>query len=225
MIVHLFLGFKRLAISQFLIGLSCLSFFAWPPVGMATSSSVVAPATILIYGDSLSAAYGISTQQGWVTLLQKKLEAEHYQYRIVNASISGETTSGGLSRLASKLAETQPAIVLLELGGNDGLRGLPIREMHHNLDQMIKLSQKAGAKVLLIGMQIPPNYGLNYAKSFSQTYSDLSQAHNIKLLPFLLEKIATQPQFTLEDGLHPNSLAQPLLVNTIWPYLKSLLKK
>ncbi|MGZ8262447.1 MAG: arylesterase [Methylotenera sp.] len=180
---------------------------------------------ILIYGDSLSAAYGIPQQQGWATLLQKKLDSQHYHYDVINASISGETTSGGLSRLTSTLAETKATIIILELGANDGLRGLPLKEMSANLSTMIKHSKKAGAKVLLLGIRIPPNYGPKYTESFSQIYTKLSKKHRVSLVPFMLENVAAKPQLIQEDGLHPNALGQPIVLENIWPHLQLLLKK
>ncbi len=221
-----FLRFKRLAVSQLLIGLSCLglSIVALPSVAIAKTASISTP-TILVYGDSLSAAYGIPQQEGWAALLQQKLTAQRYQYKVVNASISGETTSGGLSRLNAKLAETKPAIVILALGGNDGLRGLPIKEMTANLNTMIKSSKEYGAKVLLIGMKIPPNYGPGYTNAFSQTYTQLSKKHQISLVPFMLENVAANPKLILDDGLHPNMLGQPIILDNVWQQLKQLLKK
>lgn len=180
---------------------------------------------ILVYGDSLSASYGVAKQQGWVAFLQKKLNDQHYKYDVVNASISGETTSGGLTRLASTLAKTNPTIIILELGANDGLRGLPVKNMVENLSNMISQSKKAKAKVLLIGMRIPPNYGPQYTESFSNTYPQLSQQHKVSLVPFMLENIAAQPNLIQDDGLHPNALGQPMMLNNIWPKLQLMLKK
>lgn len=195
------------------------SFVALPVTAMAENPK------ILIYGDSLSAAYGIAQQQGWPILLQKKLIAKHYQYNVINASISGETTSGGLSRLAAALDEFKPNIIILELGANDGLRGLPLKEMSQNLSAMITLSKKSKAKVLLVGMRIPPNYGPKYTASFSQTYSQLSQQHKISLVPFMLENIAAKPNLIQEDGLHPNALGQRMILDNIWPKLQLMLKR
>jgi acyl-CoA thioesterase-1 len=201
------------------ISLLGFSFVALPVTAMAENPK------ILIYGDSLSAAYGIAQQQGWPTLLQKKLIAKHYQYDVINASISGETTSGGLSRLAAALDEFKPNIIILELGANDGLRGLPLKEMSQNLSAMITLSKKSKAKVLLVGMRIPPNYGPQYTASFSQTYSQLSQQHKISLVPFMLENIAAKPNLIQEDGLHPNALGQGMILDNIWPKLQLMLKR
>lgn len=214
MVFRFLLMFKCVVVSLF-----GLSFAALPTAVIAKNS------TILIYGDSLSAAYGISQQQGWATLLQKKLLSQHYQYDVINASISGETSSGGLSRLSFALAKFKPNIIVLELGANDGLRGLSVKEMSKNLSAMIMLSKKAKVKVLLVGMRIPPNYGPKYTSSFSQTYRQLSLQHKVSLVPFMLENIAAKPKLIQDDGLHPNVLGQPLILENIWQELKVLLKK
>lgn len=186
---------------------------------------IILKPSILVFGDSLSAAYGIPQQQGWAALLQKKLMQQNLHYQVVNASISGETTSGGLNRLDAALKQTQPAIVILELGANDGLRGLPISQIHANLNDMIQKSKKSGAKVLMLGMKIPPNYGAKYTASFSDTYHKLSLHHKVPLVPFMLENVAAKPQFIQSDGLHPNTLGQPIVLNNIWPQLEALIKK
>ncbi len=178
-----------------------------------------------MFGDSLSAAYGIPQQQGWAVLLQNKLNEQQYNYQVVNASVSGETTSGGLSRLTAKLIEAKPAIVILALGANDGLRGLPIQNMKTNLDMMIKSSKESGAKVLLLGMKIPPNYGPKYTNDFSDTYTQLSKTYQISLVPFMLENVAAKPNLIQDDGLHPNALGQPIILDNLWNTLKPLLKK
>lgn len=201
------------------LSLLFLNFVAWSGLVFAEN------AKIMVYGDSLSAAYGIPQQQGWASLLQKKLDAERYQYKVINTSISGETTSGGASRIQRALAQNKPNIVILELGANDGLRGLPIQEMTSNLNTIIQQSKKSGAKILLLGMKIPPNYGPQYTKRFSQSYVQLSQQHNIPLVPFMLENIAAKVHLIQDDGLHPNATAQPLVLDNIWPQLKPLLKK
>ncbi len=180
---------------------------------------------ILVYGDSLSASYGVAKQQGWVSFLQKKLINHQYKYDVINASISGETTSGGLTRLASTLARTKPSIIILELGANDGLRGLPVKDMTNNLSNMIAQSKKANVKVILVGMKIPPNYGPKYTESFSKAYPQLSQQHKVSLVPFMLENIAAKPNLIQDDGLHPNALGQPMMLDNIWPKLQLMLKK
>jgi acyl-CoA thioesterase-1 len=181
--------------------------------------------SILIYGDSLSAAYGIPQQQGWVSLLQQRLEDQHYPYKVINASVSGETSSGGLSRLSATLNAHQPNIVILELGANDGLRGLPLSVMKDNLAQMIEQSKRSGAKVLLIGMKIPPNYGPKYSQSFTQQYQQLSQEFKVPRVPFMLQGMENRPEFIQDDGLHPNVQGQPIILENIWPHLKLILKK
>lgn len=180
---------------------------------------------ILIYGDSLSAAYGIPQQSGWPALLQKKLKDEGYQYDIVNASISGETTSGGLSRLKKTLETTQPAIIILELGANDGLRGLPLNAMTSNLTAMIEQMQKTRAKIILAGMKIPPNYGPQYTAGFAKSYQQLSERYKLSLIPFFLDNVAAQRDLLLQDGLHPNADGQIIMLENIWPHLQPLLKK
>ncbi len=210
----------RLCLSRLLF----VSLLAFSFVASISHASAANP-TILIYGDSLSAAYGLKKSQGWVALLQKKLAAQHYQYTVINASMSGETTSGGLSRISNTLTKTKPNIIIIELGANDGLRGLPVKEMKANLDAIITQSKKINAKVLLIGMKIPPNYGLQYTEAFSQTYPQLSQQHQVALVPFMLDNIAAKPTLIQDDGLHPNALAQPILLDNIWPTLQPLLSR
>jgi acyl-CoA thioesterase-1 len=214
MLFRLFLVLKTALLSLCVLGL-----VAWAPAANAENPK------ILIVGDSLSAAYGIPQQQGWAALLQKKLQLKNYRYDVVNASMSGETSSGGASRINTALQKTKPAIVILELGANDGLRGLPVNEMITNLSNIIRQSKQSGAKVLLIGMQIPPNYGPKYSEAFSQSYQRLSHEHKIPLVPFMLKNIAVQPDLIQQDGLHPNVLAQPMILENIWPQLKLLLKR
>jgi len=202
-------------VSPILLGLSCLIFLSAPAYATDTS--------ILVYGDSLSAGYGIPQQLGWVRLLQQRLEEQHLHYKVINASVSGETTSGGLSRLSATLNEHQPNIVILELGANDGLQGLPLPLMKANLSEMIVKSKKTGAKVLLIGMKIPPNYGPKYSQSFTQKYQLLSQEHKILLVPFMLNGMENKPDLIQDDGLHPNTKAQSMILENIWPQLKLIL--
>jgi acyl-CoA thioesterase-1 len=187
--------------------------------------AVAADPVVLIYGDSLSAAYGLPQSQGWAALLEKKLAQEKLPHRIVNASISGETTAGGLTRLDAVLEKSQPNIVILELGANDGLRGLPIQATRSNLNAMLQKIKKTGAKVLLLGMQMPPNYGARYTAEFRESYRQLAQSHHTALVPFMLENVAAKPELIQQDGLHPNALGQPIILDNIWPYLKPLLKK
>lgn len=187
-------------------------------------SPALAASTILVYGDSLSAAYGIPREQGWVSLLQKRLQSEGYVYKVTNASISGETTIGGLTRLVPTLEQHRPAIVLLELGANDGLRGLPVTEMQRNLSAIIETSQSIEAKVLLIGIQIPPNYGSRYTREFTESYPALAQHYKVPLLPFLLDGIAGRPELTQGDGLHPTAAAQAIILENVWKVLQPMLK-
>ncbi len=176
-------------------------------------------------GDSLSAAYGIRLEQGWVALLQGRLKAKGYGHRVINASSSGETTGGALARLPRALERHRPAIVIIELGGNDGLRGLPLEEVQANFESLIRLSRAAGAKVLLVGMRIPPNYGPAYTNGFHDLYGKLARKHRLPLVPFFLDGIALDDSMMLEDGLHPNAAAQPKLLDLVWPQLKPLLPR
>jgi acyl-CoA thioesterase-1 len=181
--------------------------------------------TILVMGDSLSAAYGMRVEQGWVNLLQQRLESEGYGYRVVNASESGETTGGALARLPRALGRHEPAVVIIELGGNDGLRGLPTDGVQANLESMVQLSRKSGARVLLIGMRIPPNYGPAYTKSFHELFARVAASQDVPLVPFFLDGIALDEGLMQDDGLHPNAAAQPKLLAQVWPLLTPLLKK
>jgi len=178
-----------------------------------------------VLGDSLSAAYNIRLEQGWVALLQGRLKAQGYGHRVVNASASGETTGGALARLPRALELHRPAVVIVELGGNDGLRGLPIADVRRNFESLIRLSNAAGAKVLLVGMRIPPNYGPAYTKAFHDLYGELARRHELPLVPFFLDGIALDDSLMLEDGLHPNAAAQPKLLDQVWPQLKPLLPR
>ena len=179
---------------------------------------------ILVLGDSLSAGYGIPVEKGWVSLLQRRLVERGFPYRVVNASISGDTTSGGLSRLPAALELHRPAIVVLELGANDGLRGQPPMAMSRNLSRMIERSQQAGARVLLAEMRIPPNYGPLYAQKFQATFGELAQHYAIPLIPFLLDGVAGNPALIQDDGLHPRAEAQPQILDNVWAVLEPALK-
>ncbi|WP_136419494.1 arylesterase [Herbaspirillum sp. ST 5-3] len=179
--------------------------------------------TVLVLGDSLSAEYGIARSTGWVALLGKRLQADKIDANIINASISGETTSGGKARLPALLEQHHPDVLILELGGNDGLRGLPLASTEANLRAMIKDAQKAKARVLLVGMQIPPNYGRDYAEKFFGLYAKLSRETKVSLAPFLLDGVADSPQLLQPDRIHPLAEAEPIMLNNIWPHLKPLL--
>ncbi|WP_151704979.1 arylesterase [Nitrincola alkalilacustris] len=180
--------------------------------------------TILVLGDSLSAAYGIPQQQGWVSLLEKRLQDQGYAYSVVNASSSGETTSGGLNRLPALLERHQPDWVLVELGGNDGLRGLPLPVIRKNLSQLVELPLDAGAQVLLIGIRLPPNYGARYGDSFFELYADIADQYRVERVPFMLEGVALDWDLMQDDGIHPNAQAQPLILDTIWQHLEPLIR-
>ena len=174
---------------------------------------------ILIFGDSLSAAYGIGEDEGWVTLLADRLAQENSELEVVNGSVSGETTTGGRARLPSLLQRYKPAIVLIELGGNDGLRGLPLSLMRENLTDMIQLSQKSGATVMIAGMQIPPNYGPRYTEPFFAQYAELAEEFDLYLIPFLIDGIPQQPELMQADGIHPKAEAQSMILDNFWPVL------
>jgi acyl-CoA thioesterase-1 len=188
--------------------------------------AMAAAPVILVFGDSISAGYGLPrVEQGWAALLQARLKDQGYGYQVVNASVSGETTEGGLARLPRALKLHQPAIVVLELGGNDGLRALPVAEMRSNLARMVGLAQAAGAKVALLGMRMPPNYGPQYAAQFTQAYTDLARDQKLPLVPFALAGIALSPELMQADDIHPNAAGQPRLLDNVWPALKPLLKR
>jgi acyl-CoA thioesterase-1 len=195
----------------------------------SVSANGAAPAetpVILVFGDSISAGYGLArVEQGWVALLQTRLKEQGYGYQVVNASVSGETTAGGLARLPRALMLHQPKIVIVELGGNDGLRALPIAQMRANLTRMVDLSTAAGAKVLLLGMRMPPNYGPDYTEQFSACYGDLARDKKLPLVPFLMNGIALTPSLMQADDIHPNELGQPKLLANVWPVLQPLLRR
>ena len=180
---------------------------------------------ILVFGDSISAAYGLArVEQGWVALLQTRLRDQDYGYHVINASVSGETTAGGLARLPRALMLHQPKIVILELGGNDGLRALPIEQMRANLLRMVDLAATAGAQVLLLGMRMPPNYGAEFTEQFRSCFSDVARGKKLPFVPFLLNDVAQLPELMQGDGFHPNELGQPKLLANIWPSLGPLLR-
>lgn len=186
-----------------------------PAVGSAQS--------VLVLGDSLSAAYGMPAEEGWVALLQRRLDRSVPGTEVVNASISGETTQGGLTRLPQLLERHQPALVLVELGANDGLRGTPLPAIRQNLEQLVSSSQQSGAQVLLIGMQLPPNYGPRYSRGFHALFAEVSESREVPRVPFLMDGVALDATLMQDDGLHPNAAAQPKLLDNVWPYLEPLL--
>lgn len=179
--------------------------------------------TLLVFGDSISAAYGMDPEQGWVHLLSERLEQEFPHYQVVNASVSGETTGGGIVRLPKTLEIHQPDVIVLELGGNDGLRGYPIDKIRDNLTSMTRMAIESGAQVLLVGMVLPPNYGRRYTDAFESVFEEVAATFDVGLLPFLLEGIATSQSMLQRDGIHPKPEAQPLMVEQIWPKLAPLL--
>ncbi|EGG98107.1 Arylesterase precursor [gamma proteobacterium IMCC2047] len=187
-------------------------------------SPLLSAKTVLVVGDSLSAAYNMPVENGWVALLDKRLNQTTGSHDVINASISGDTTSGGLSRLPQALASNQPDIVILALGANDGLRALSLSTLKQNLTEMIELSKAQGSKVLLAGMLLPPNYGPYYTNQFKAVYEELATSHDLPLIPFLLKNIGGVETLIQKDGLHPNAQAQPLILDNVWPYLEPLLK-
>ncbi len=193
-------------------------------LSVSYDSNANADIKILVFGDSLSAAYNINPETSWVTLLEKQLNGQNWKIQFINASISGETTSGGLTRFLSQITKTKPDIVILELGANDGLRGSNLQTIRDNLKSMITTSQQHGALVLLVGMHIPPNYGRTYTQKFDQIYQDLSSMDQVSLIPFLLEGVATKSALVQDDGLHPNEKAQPIIALTVEKYLIPLLR-
>ncbi len=202
-------------------GFSIVCFLvAW---GTAAGARPESPA-ILVVGDSLSAAYKIPTEAGWVHLLAGRLARHGYDYRVINASIPGDTTAGGLSRLPDELKRYRPAIVIIELGGNDGLQGLPLDQMRDNLSHMVARAQKSGAKVLLIGVRMPPNYGPVYATRFQAVYKEVAEAGNVALAPELLAGVATRRDLMQAGGIHPRAEAESKLLDNVWPALSPLLK-
>ena len=186
-------------------------------------AEVAAPRTVVVLGDSLSAGYGIEIREGWVNLLAQRIASEGYGYQVINASVSGETTQGGLSRLPRVLQLHKPAIVIIELGGNDGLRGLPLAVSRENLRKAIELSRAVQARVVLVGMMIPPNYGQRYTQEFRDMYTTLASKYSIALVPFLLDQVALDPKLMQRDGIHANAAGQPKLLENVWPKLKPLL--
>lgn len=193
-------------------------------LALCLSPTWVFAKTVMVLGDSISAGYGIEPQQAWVNLLQKRLDQQYpKQHKVVNASVSGETTSGALARLPKLLQTHKPNVVVIELGGNDGLRGQPPQMIQKNLVQLIQQSQKANATVVVLGMKMPPNYGTAYSKAFENNYKVVSQQYKVKLLPFFLEGVAGNKSLMQKDLVHPNAKAQSILLNLAYPYVKGAL--
>ena len=199
----------------------------YAPAAMAQKPAPVRPQVILVLGDSLSAEYGLPRGTGWVALLEKRLAQEEIAATVVNASVSGETTSGGRSRLAALLTQHQPSQVVIELGGNDALRGLPLKNTEENLTWMVQTAQKSGAKVLLVEMQVPPNYGTDYANRFAATFTTVAKARKVGVVPFFLKGVADGPDPTRlfqPDRIHPRAEAHPQMLANVWPELQKLLR-
>jgi acyl-CoA thioesterase I len=214
-------------IRQHCTALVFLAFFAGPsPAQAQTASAASQVRTIVVLGDSLSAEYGLKRGTGWVALLEKRLVKEKITAKVINASISGDTTSGGRSRLPALLSQQKPSVVVIELGGNDALRGLPLAMTQDNLQTMVRAAQATGAKVLIVGMQVPPNYGQEYADKFANTFATTASATKAALVPFLLKGIADGPnaaQLFQADRIHPLEAAHPVMLNNVWPALKKLI--
>lgn len=194
---------------------TALSVLLWGPAAFA--------GTVLVVGDSISAAFGMDTREGWVALLEERLVEQGFDQQVVNASISGDTSAGGAARLPTLLTEHQPELVIIELGGNDGLRGQPPAQLQQNLAAMVQQSQKIGAKVLILGMQLPPNYGVRYTTAFAAVFATVAQEYATSLVPFVLEGVGGVPAMMQSDGIHPSAQAQPKLLDNVWPTLKPLL--
>lgn len=195
----------------------CLLVFCWFRPAHAE------PPLLLVLGDSLSAGYGLAVEQGWVALLERRLAEEGYNYRVVNASISGDTSRGALARLSDLLARFRPAVTIVELGGNDGLRGISPAELRANLAAIIARLKNSGSRILLVPIQLPPNYGNAYLEKFAAVYTGLAEEYDVRLSPFMLEDIALRPELMQEDGIHPRAEAQPMVLDNLWPALEALL--
>ena len=189
----------------------------------AAAHAADGPATLLVVGDSISAEFGLARDSGWVQLLRERLKAQHLDYNVVNASISGDTTSNGLARLPALLAQYHPRLVIIELGGNDGLRGMPVSTARSNLVQMITLSKAAGARIVITGIQMPPNYGPQYTSAFAAMYPDIARTEHVVLVPFLFQGFAEDTELFQGDRIHPSASAQPMLLDNVWGPLKPLL--
>ena len=217
------LQWSKVRVQWFLLAFG-LSLCAIGQAAPSTKVEPLAPPTVMVFGDSLSAAYGLDASEGWVALVEERMKRDKPGWRVVNASISGETSTGGAARVVREVARVRPTVVVIALGANDGLRGLPVRETRRNLARMIGASQGVGAKVLLVGMRMPPNYGAEYTHAFEQTYRDLAKLFDVALLPFLLEPVARDRASFQADNLHPVAEVQPLLRDHVWKALEPLLK-
>ena len=204
--------------------LAWILFLVVAVFNLSTTAKAQENPTILVLGDSLSAGYNIDVEQGWVELLNQKLQQEGYPHTVINGSISGDTTTQGLLRLPTLLEQHDPEIVIIELGGNDALRGTPPNAIKRNLGKLIDTSKRSGAEVLLLGIQIPPNYGQRYAQAFFDNYAQLANEKKVKLVPFFLENVGGNDDLMQDDGIHPNLKAQPILLENIWPQLETQIK-
>ena len=191
---------------------------------LCSTAHAIDEPTILIFGDSLSAGFGIDVDQSWATLLQARLETQGYEHRVINASISGETTEGGVARIADALERFEPRLIILELGGNDGLRGFPADRLRGNLEKIVLASKESGANVVLLGIRIPLNYGTRYTQAFENSFRDVALEHDVPWIEFFMEGIALNEELMQDDGIHPNADAQPLLLENAWPIIASSLE-
>ena len=205
-----------------LIGISLIFSVFIPQHAISADNGL---SSILVFGDSLSAAYGIEEEEGWVNLLEQRIRAEDLSFRIINGSVSGETSTGGVERLPSMLSTYNPKVVILELGGNDGLRGLPLSLLTDNLNKMVDMIQESGSLALLAGIQIPPNYGPRYTVPFTELFYKIAETKQIAFIPFLIEGIPQQPELMQDDGIHPKAEAQSLILENVWPFLLPLIEE
>ena len=218
------MGMWSLSLRNGLLATAVLLLFEFALSSIVHAQAASNKPVILVVGDSLSAGYGVAVNSTWVALLERRLSSQGYGHRVVNASVSGETTGGARSRLPRALEMHRPSIVILELGGNDALRGLPLQQMRSNLEFLIERSQAAGAKVVLLGMRIPPNYGVSYAEGFHALYGELAKKYDVALVDFFLEGVALDEALMQEDGIHPSVTAQSRLLENVWPALQTTLK-
>jgi acyl-CoA thioesterase-1 len=210
----------------FLITLSILLLSTSSSIAYSSTGAAISPTestNIMVYGDSLSAGYGLPQRTGWVSMLKTQLKTQQSVYQIINASISGETTLGGLNRIEQALKRYRPSIVIVELGANDGLRGLPIKSIHDNLEDIVKACKQSKASILLVGMRLPPNYGATYTKKFSAIYQQIAKRHELRLVPFLLAGFGDNPEYFQEDKMHPNENAQEKILTNVWKVLHKMI--
>ncbi|MSQ04961.1 MAG: arylesterase [Nitrosomonadaceae bacterium] len=207
----------------FLLSISLGVVFSSSSPGTDTTALLKTATTVMVFGDSLSSSYGIPSEAGWVNLLKKRLQIQSSSYQVINASVSGETTLGGRNNIEQALKNHRPNIVIIELGANDGLRGLSTKSAYENLESIIKVCQRNQITVLLVGMRLPPNYGITYTKQFQDIYLQLAKYHRLRLVPFLLENFGDKPEYFQEDGLHPNTQAQEKILENVWKELHLLI--